>query len=41
MLQIAMGVAKYGRSQKVVHTVQLLDWSYQKEEQNERTEEVR
>lgn len=41
MLQIAMGVAKYGRSQKVVHTVQLLDWSYQKEDQNERTEEVR
>ncbi len=33
MLQMAMGVKKYGRSQKIVHTVQLLDWAYQKEEQ--------
>lgn len=32
MLQMAMGVQKYGRNQKVVHTVQLLDWAYQKEE---------
>ncbi|MCM3570358.1 (Fe-S)-binding protein [Neobacillus mesonae] len=32
MLQMAAGVQKYGRSQKVVHTVQLLDWAYQKEE---------
>ncbi|CDQ41975.1 (Fe-S)-binding protein [Virgibacillus salexigens] len=31
MLQIAMGVTKYGRSEKVVHTVQLLDWAYEKE----------
>lgn len=31
MLQIAMGVKKYGRSEKVVHTVQLLDWAYEKE----------
>jgi glycolate oxidase iron-sulfur subunit len=32
MLQMAMGVEKYGRSQKIVHTVQLLDWAYQKED---------
>lgn len=32
MLQMAMGVQKYGRNQKVVHTVQLLDWAYQKED---------
>ncbi|PLR82103.1 glycolate oxidase [Bacillus canaveralius] len=31
MLQMAIGVQKYGRDQKVVHTVQLLDWAYQKE----------
>ena len=31
MLQMAMGVKKYGRNQKIVHTVQLLDWAYQKE----------
>ncbi|WP_243299954.1 (Fe-S)-binding protein [Bacillus litorisediminis] len=32
MLQMAMGVKKYGRDQKVIHTVQLLDWAYQKED---------
>lgn len=32
MLQIAMGVQKHGRSEKVVHTMQLLDWAYEKEE---------
>ncbi|WP_342512095.1 (Fe-S)-binding protein [Sporosarcina sp. FSL K6-1522] len=32
MLQMAIGVKKYGRNQKVVHTVQLLDWAYQKED---------
>ncbi|VEF48610.1 glycolate oxidase iron-sulfur subunit [Bacillus freudenreichii] len=31
MLQMALGVQRYGRNQKVVHTVQLLDWAYQKE----------
>ncbi|PLR76065.1 glycolate oxidase [Bacillus sp. V3-13] len=31
MLQMAIGVQKYGRNQKIVHTVQLLDWAYQKE----------
>ncbi|MBU8878046.1 (Fe-S)-binding protein [Bacillus sp. FJAT-29790] len=31
MLQMAVGVQKYGRNQKIVHTVQLLDWAYQKE----------
>jgi glycolate oxidase iron-sulfur subunit len=35
MLQMAMGVQKYGRNQKVVHTVQLLDWAYQMEEKGE------
>ncbi|MFY0758507.1 (Fe-S)-binding protein [Metabacillus dongyingensis] len=33
MLQMAMGVQKFGRNQKVVHTVQLLDWAYQMEKQ--------
>jgi glycolate oxidase iron-sulfur subunit len=32
MMQMALGVQKYGRNQKIVHTVQLLDWAYQKEE---------
>ncbi|MFP7298196.1 (Fe-S)-binding protein [Neobacillus niacini] len=32
MIQMALGVQKYGRNQKIVHTVQLLDWAYQKEE---------
>ncbi|SDM71451.1 glycolate oxidase iron-sulfur subunit [Fictibacillus solisalsi] len=32
MLQMAMGVQKYGRNQKIVHTVQLLDWAYKKED---------
>lgn len=36
MLQMAVGVEKYGRSQKVVHTVQLLDWAYKKEDEKER-----
>lgn len=31
MLQMAMGVRKYGRNQRIVHTVQLLDLAYQKE----------
>jgi len=31
MLQMAMGVLKHGRNEKIVHTVQLLDWAYQKE----------
>jgi glycolate oxidase iron-sulfur subunit len=33
MLQMAVGVKKYGRSQKVVHTVQLLDWAYKKDDE--------
>lgn len=33
MLQMAVGVQKYGRNQKIVHTVQLLDWAYQKEDE--------
>jgi len=33
MLQMALGVQKYGRNQKVVHTVQLIDWAYQKEKE--------
>ncbi|WP_175989446.1 (Fe-S)-binding protein [Bacillus sp. Marseille-Q1617] len=38
MLQMAMGVKKYGKNQKVVHTVQLLDWAYQKEDQQKEGE---
>lgn len=33
MLQMAVGMKKYGRSQQIVHTVQLLEWAYQKEEE--------
>lgn len=36
MLQMAVGVQKHGRNQKIVHTVQLLDWAYQKEDEKER-----
>ncbi|RDZ18498.1 glycolate oxidase [Priestia megaterium] len=40
MLQMAVGVKKYGRSQQIVHTVQLLEWAYQKEEEEaQRVEE--
>ncbi|MEL3973200.1 (Fe-S)-binding protein [Rossellomorea oryzaecorticis] len=38
MLQMAMGVQKYGKNQRVVHTVQLLDWAYQKENQQKEGE---
>ncbi|NGQ96688.1 (Fe-S)-binding protein [Brevibacillus sp. SYP-B805] len=31
MLQMMMGVHRHGRTQRVVHTVQLLDWAYQRE----------
>jgi glycolate oxidase iron-sulfur subunit len=31
MLQMAMGVYRHGRHEKIVHTVQVLDWAYQKE----------
>ncbi|WP_066318765.1 (Fe-S)-binding protein [Bacillus sp. FJAT-29814] len=30
ILQMSIGVQKYGRNQKIVHTIQLLDWAYQK-----------
>jgi glycolate oxidase iron-sulfur subunit len=33
MLQMAMGVQKYGRNERIVHTVQLLDWAYQKDQE--------
>lgn len=35
MLQMAIGVLKHGRNEKIVHTVQLLDWAYQKESRKE------
>jgi glycolate oxidase iron-sulfur subunit len=34
MLQLAVGVMRHGRNQKVVHTMQLLDWAYEKEAAN-------
>jgi glycolate oxidase iron-sulfur subunit len=34
MMQIAMGVHRHHRREKVVHTVQILDWAYQNEKQN-------
>ncbi|TLS36209.1 (Fe-S)-binding protein [Pseudalkalibacillus caeni] len=34
MLQMAVGVQKYGRREEIVHTVQLLDWAYQEDEKN-------
>jgi len=33
MLQMAVGVKKYGRNQRIVHTVQLLDWAYKKDDE--------
>jgi glycolate oxidase iron-sulfur subunit len=33
MLQMMIGVQKHGRNEKVAHTIQLLDWSYQQEKQ--------
>ncbi len=39
MLQMAMGVQRNGRNQKIVHTVQLLDWAYQKEDRLKEGEE--
>lgn len=33
MLQMAVGMKKYERNQQIVHTVQLLEWAYQKEEE--------
>lgn len=35
MLQMAIGVNKYGRNQKIVHTIQLLQWAYELEEKEE------
>ncbi|QQK76468.1 (Fe-S)-binding protein [Salicibibacter cibarius] len=32
MLQMAMGVEKHGRDERIVHTMQLLDWAYEREE---------
>lgn len=32
MLQMSLGAKKHGNNQKIVHTVQLLDWSYKQEE---------
>ncbi|WLD94447.1 (Fe-S)-binding protein [Alkalihalobacillus sp. AL-G] len=34
MLQMAIGVQKYGRRAEIVHTVQLLDWAYQQDRKN-------
>ncbi len=34
MLQMAVGVLKHGRREEIVHTVQLLDWAYQQEEES-------
>jgi glycolate oxidase iron-sulfur subunit len=31
MLQMMMGAQKHGKPQKIVHTVQLLDWAYEQE----------
>jgi glycolate oxidase iron-sulfur subunit len=33
MMQIAMGVHRHHRREKIVHTVQVLDWAYQKEQE--------
>ncbi|WP_307327017.1 (Fe-S)-binding protein [Evansella vedderi] len=38
MLQMAMGVKKDGRNQRVVHTVQLLNWAYEKEDKKREEE---
>lgn len=33
MMQIAVGVLRHGRNQRVVHTMQLLDWAYKKDDE--------
>ena len=33
MLQMTMGTLRHDRNEKIVHTVQLLDWAYQKEDE--------
>lgn len=33
MLQMSLGAKKTGKNGQIVHTIQLLDWSYQKEEE--------
>ncbi|GAB7389100.1 (Fe-S)-binding protein [Bacillaceae bacterium] len=35
MLQIALGIHQHHRREKVVHTVQVLDWAYQQEKEQE------
>ncbi|MEN1969907.1 (Fe-S)-binding protein [Lentibacillus sp. N15] len=40
MLQIALGVERHGRSEQVVHTVQLLDWAYTKEKEEANSQPV-
>lgn len=40
MLQIAMGIERRGHRAKVVHTVQLLDWAYEREQSEERVPRV-
>lgn len=31
MMQFNVGIVRHGRQEKIVHTIQLLDWAYQKE----------
>jgi glycolate oxidase iron-sulfur subunit len=33
MIQFQVGIVRYNRREQIVHTVQLLDWAYQKEEE--------
>lgn len=40
MLQMAMGVMRHGRDDKIVHTVQLIDWAYQKEDESSTSRET-
>jgi glycolate oxidase iron-sulfur subunit len=40
MLQMALGVQKYGRNQKIVHTVQLLNWAYQNDDERVKEEKT-
>lgn len=36
MMQFNVGVVRHGRQEKIVHTIQLLDWAYQKEAADKR-----
>jgi glycolate oxidase iron-sulfur subunit len=39
MMQFQSGIVRHGRTEQIVHTIQLLDWSYRNERSDEQTQE--